>query len=105
MIMEELEMTCLQIITNAGEARSECMAAMVEARNEAFEEAKAHLDRAAELMKEAHHVHTELITMDAAGKLDKISLILIHSEDIMMGTEITYALAGEMVALYRKLAK
>ena len=91
MIMEELEMTCLQIITNAGEARSECMAAMVEARNEAFEEAKAHLDRAAELMKEAHHVHTELITMDAAGKL--------------MGTEITYALAGEMVELYRKLAK
>ena len=105
MIMEELEMTCLQIITNAGEARSECMAAMVEARNEAFEEAKAHLDKAAELMKEAHHAHTELITMDAAGKLEKISLILIHSEDIMMGTEITYALAGEMVELYQKLAK
>ncbi len=103
--MEDLEMTCLQIITNAGEARSECMAAMVSARGGNFEEAKAHLATAADKMKEAHHVHTSLITMDAAGELEKISLILIHSEDIMMGSEITAALAGEMVELYQKLAR
>ena len=36
-------------------------------------------------MKEAHHVHARLITMDASGELDKIGLIMIHSEDIMMG--------------------
>lgn len=103
--MEDLEMTCLQIITNAGEARSECMAAMVKAREGHFGEAKTHLETAAEKMKEAHHVHSSLITMDAAGELDKISLILIHSEDIMMGSEITAALAGEMVELYKKLAE
>lgn len=96
-------MTCLQIISNAGEARSECMTALEEARNGSFEKAQEHLDTAAERMREAHHVHTGLITMDAAGKLDSISLILIHSEDIMMGSEITSALAGEMVEMYRKM--
>lgn len=103
--MEDLEMTCLQIITNAGEARSECMAALTKARGGCFEEAKTHLETAAERMKEAHRVHTGLITMDASGELDKISLILIHSEDIMMGSEITSSLAGEMVELYKKLAQ
>ena len=100
--MEDMELICLQIITNAGEARSECMAAIKAAGNGKFFEADGHLAAAAEKMKEAHRVHTDLITMDANGKLDKISLIMIHSEDIMMGTEITSALAGEMVAMYRK---
>lgn len=96
-------MTCLQIISNAGEARSESMAALAKARSGCFAEAEEHLALARENMKEAHHVHTSLITMDAAGKLDNISLILIHSEDIMMGSEITSALAGEMVEMYRKM--
>ena len=93
--MEDMELICLQIISNAGEARSESMAALAAARNSRFDEAGEHLAAAGEKMKEAHHVHTRLITMD------KISLIMIHSEDIMMGAEITLALAKEMVEMYK----
>ena len=71
------------------------------ARNSRFDEAGEHLAAAGEKMKEAHHVHTRLITMDASGELDKIGLIMIHSEDIMMGAEITLALAKEMVEMYK----
>jgi PTS system cellobiose-specific IIA component len=94
--MEDMELICLQIISNAGEARSESMAALAR-----FDEAGEHLAAAGEKMKEAHHVHTRLITMDASGELDKIGLIMIHSEDIMMGAEITLALAKEMVEMYK----
>ena len=96
--MEDMELICLQIISNAGEARSESMAALAAARNSRVDEAGA---AAGEKMKEAHHVHTRLITMDASGELDKIGLIMIHSEDIMMGAEITLALAKEMVEMYK----
>lgn len=99
--MEDMELICLQIISNAGEARSESMAALAAARNGRFDEAEEHLAAAGEKMKEAHHVHTGLITMDANGELDKIGLIMIHSEDIMMGAEITWALAKEMVEMYK----
>ena len=101
--MEELELLCLQVITNAGEARSEAMAAMDAAENGQFEQAKAHLDAAAEKRKAAHHVHTQLITMDAGGELEKISLILVHSEDIMMSAELTYSLVEKMLRMYQKL--
>ena len=83
------------------QTRSESMAALAAARNSRFDEAGEHLAAAGEKMKEAHHVHTRLITMDASGELDKIGLIMIHSEDIMMGAEITLALAKEMVEMYK----
>ena len=60
--MEDMELICLQIISNAGEARSESMAALAAARNSRFDEAGEHLAAAGEKMKEAHHVHTRLIT-------------------------------------------
>lgn len=100
--MENLELICLQIISNAGEARSESMAAIAAARDGKFDEAEEHIKAAAERMKDAHHVHTELITMDANGQLEKIGLIMIHSEDIMMGAEITSALAKEMVEICKR---
>ena len=78
--MEDMELICLQIISNAGEARSESMAALAAARNSRFDEVGEHLAAAGEKMKEA------------------------HSEDIMMGAEITLALAKEMVEMYKSRA-
>lgn len=79
------------------------MAALAAARNSRFDEAGEHLAAAGEKMKEAHHVHTRLITMDASGELDKIGLIMIHSEDIMMGAEHIGS-AKEMVEMYKSRA-
>lgn len=100
--MEELEMICLQVISNAGEARSQCMYALESARNGNFKEAEDSFNKASELMQKAHHIHTDLITKEANGELSRIGLILIHSEDILMGAEITLALAMEMVELYKR---
>lgn len=101
--MENLEMICLQIISNAGEARSLCMEALKSAREGRISEARQYLLTAETNMKTAHDVHTSLIAMDAAGTMDKISLILVHSEDIMMGAEITRSLVGEMVEMYGRV--
>ena len=100
---ENMELLCLQIITNAGEARSECMAALAAAAEGKFDEAESAMKAAEECRKSAH-VHTQLITMDAGGELNQLSLIMVHSEDIMMSAEITYSLAGEMIKMYQKLA-
>ena len=100
--MEELEMICLQVISNAGEARSQCMCALESARNGRFKEAEHYLNEASERMHKAHHIHTDLITKEANGELSRIGLILVHSEDILMGAEITSALAREMVEMYKR---
>ena len=103
--MEELELVCLQIITNAGEARSLGMEALHTAEKGEFEKAQTYLDEADACMKEAHDIHTKLIVMDAGGELAEIRLILIHSEDIMMGAEITLSLVKEMIKLYSDLKR
>ncbi len=100
--MEELEMICLQVISHAGEARSQSMCALEAARNGKFEDAECLFNKASELMQKAHHIHTDLIVMEANGTLQRVGLILVHSEDIMMGAEITLALAREMVQLYKR---
>lgn len=100
--MEELEVICLQVISNAGEARSQCMYALESARNGRIEKAGECLNKASESLKKAHQIHTDLITKDANGEIQRISLILVHSEDIMMGAEITLALAREMVEMYKR---
>ncbi len=103
--MEELELICLQIISNAGEARSQCMEAMKAAREGRRSEANAFIKEAEERMKAAHDVHTKLITMDAGGELGAARLILVHSEDIMMGAEITKDVAKEVVCVYEKIGE
>lgn len=101
---EEMELLCLQIITNAGEARSECMTALAAAAEGKFEQAESAMKTADECRKSAHRVHAQLIAMDAGGELNQLSLIMVHSEDIMMSAEITYSLTAEMIKMYRKLA-
>ncbi|ADL06155.1 phosphotransferase system PTS lactose/cellobiose-specific IIA subunit [[Clostridium] saccharolyticum WM1] len=95
-------MICLQVISNAGEARSQCMCALESARNGRFEEAESYFNESLERLQAAHHIHTGLITKEARGELQRIGLILVHSEDILMGAEITSALAREMVELYKR---
>ena len=101
---EEMELACFQIITYVGTARSCYINAIQLAKEGKFDEAESAMKAAEECRKSAHHVHTQLITMDAGGELNQLSLIMVHSEDIMMSAEITYSLAGEMIKMYRKLA-
>lgn len=100
--MEDMEMLCFQIISNAGEARSISLGALEAARNGRFDEAGELLNEAGERLKDAHKVHMDLITLDAEDKLGNVRLIMVHSEDIMMGAEITSTLAREMVELYKR---
>ena len=101
---EEMELACFQIITYVGTARSCYINAIQLAKEGKFDEAESAMKAAEECRKSAHHVHTQLITMDAGGELNQLSLIMVHSEDIMMSAEITYSLAGEMIKMYQKLA-
>ena len=100
-LMEKLEEISMMIIANSGAARSSAFAALAEAKKGNFEEADALLKSAEESLQVAHESHRELLKMDASGEVEKVSILLCHAQDHLMGSTLAEELIGEMIFLYR----
>ena len=80
-MVEGLEMTCFQIISNVGAARSSYI----------------------EGIQKAKEAHFELIQKEAQGVQVGGSLILVHAEDQLMSAESFKIIAEEMIASYERI--
>jgi PTS system cellobiose-specific IIA component len=54
-------------------------------------------------MNQGHEPHAQLVQQEAAGNSPEIGLLLIHSEDQMMGAEQFKALAEQMIDVYKEI--
>ena len=56
------------------------------------------------IMAEAHNAQTSMLTDEANGHHQSVSLLMVHGQDHVM-TAITFRdLAGEVVDLYKRIA-
>lgn len=100
----DFEQTVMELLINAGEARSHAMSAIQLARKRQWQEADAALAASAEASKAAHHIQTQLIGADEGeGKL-RVTLILVHAQDHLMNAMLCRELAEEIIQLRRELA-
>lgn len=102
--MEEYEMTCFQIISAVGTARSCYVEAVQEAKAGNFEKAEALIKEGEEAGVGGHHAHMGMIQKEASGEDIKTGLLLMHAEDQLMAAETIKIMAEEFIALYKKLA-
>ncbi|WP_432630333.1 PTS lactose/cellobiose transporter subunit IIA [Brotaphodocola sp.] len=100
---EQAILTCMEIITNTGSAKSSYIEAIHEAKKGGFEQAEAKMNEGDEFYAKAHEVHTSMIQKEAGGEKTEFSLILMHAEDQMAGTEMAKVLATEVIDVYKKL--
>lgn len=100
---EEMEMTCFQIISSAGVAKSNYLLSIEEAKGGRFDEARAMIKEGDEMMVVAHEPHQKLLAWEAQGRTDIVCLLLIHAEDQMMSCELCRQFALEFIELYEKL--
>lgn len=101
--MEGLEMTCFQIISAVGMAKSSYIEAIQEAK-------KGNIERAKELIQEGeksfvggHEAHAGLIQQEASGQAVQLNLLLMHAEDQLMAAETCKIMAVEVIDLYERL--
>lgn len=94
---QEMERTIFTIIAQAGEARGEAYAALESLRHRRIEEARQCVDRAARLLEDVHQFHAALIRREANGEEFRISLLLIHAEDILMATSSEISLVEKII--------
>lgn len=100
--MENIELISFQLISNVGDAKSNLLVAMKEARAENFEEAEAKVAEAEKSLLKAHESHFSLIQEEAEGNKVDISLILMHAEDQLMTTETLKIIVEELILTHKK---
>ncbi len=101
--MENMELTCFQIISNAGMAKSSFIAAIRSAQNGNYEEAEKQMKEGSDSLINGHAVHAGLIQNEAAGTPTQLSLLLIHAEDQMMSAELTELMAQTLIAQQKQI--
>lgn len=102
--LEELSQVAFQIISFAGEAKSEAMLGIYAARDAAdFAKAQNHIKQANDLINQATKTHFELIQEEAQGNQIWIPLILMHAEDQLLSTQSVILLAEEIIRLHQKI--
>ena len=103
MISAEMETVIMNIIVDAGSARSFAMEAIRLAKENNFAEADESLEKANSDLAKAHHVQTDLIQQAAIGEPIEINLFMVHAQDHIMTAMLAKDLAAEIVELYKKL--
>ncbi|WP_428910851.1 PTS lactose/cellobiose transporter subunit IIA [Niallia sp. Krafla_26] len=102
--MEEMEYTvAFELISHAGDSKSESMMAIECAREFQFEEAKEHLMKAGEKLTKAHNSHLNLIQNEAKGEKVKVNIILVHAQDHLSGAILIKDQAEEFINLYQMI--
>nr|WP_284676537.1 PTS lactose/cellobiose transporter subunit IIA [Vibrio sinus] len=100
--MIDLESTIMELLVNAGQARSCALMAIQAARKNNFEQAQQHFDESKQAVNQAHTIQTQLIGMDeGSGKLPT-TLILVHAQDHLMNAMLIQDLALDMIELFRR---
>lgn len=101
--MEGMELTCFEIISNVGTAKSCYIEAIHKAKEGQYEEAKKLIAQGNECYTQGHKVHVEMIQKEASGDSLEMGLLLVHAEDQMMSAETFQVLADEFIDLCKMI--
>lgn len=105
MISEDFALTCVQMISNSGSAKSCYIEALQKAKAKEYEEAQKLMQEGDDFFAQAHEVHGTLLQKEASGEKVEFALILMHAEDQMASTELAKVLARELIELYQNTGK
>ncbi|NMC29089.1 MAG: PTS lactose/cellobiose transporter subunit IIA [Pelolinea sp.] len=102
---KKMEEIAMQIIANAGAARSKAFEALAMAKKGDLEKAKELLKSSDRFAHEAHKSHSALLTMYANGEFDQSDLLIAHAQDHLMCAELAKELIVEIIALHEKVER
>lgn len=102
--LEQLQMTCFEIIANVGTAKSNYIEAIQKAKAGDFEGAEELMKQGDEAYHGGHEAHMGMLVAEANGEREPIApLILLHAEDQMASTEIIKVMAQELIEVQKQL--
>lgn len=97
----DIEVIAMELVGNAGEARSLAFEALAEAKKGNYEKAEELLEKSKEASLRAHHTQTELICNEADGNKVEIGLLMVHAQDHLMTSILARELITEIIEIYK----
>ena len=101
--MDEQEQTVINLIVNAGSARSSAIEAIQYAKAGDIEKADESIQTAKETVNEAHHAQTELIQAEIRGEKTPLNLLMVHAQDHLMTSMLLRDIVKNFVNLAKKI--
>ena len=99
----EMEFLIMNLIVDAGSAKSYAMDAIRLAKEGDFSGAKEALEMANSELSRVHNTQTDLIQRAAKGEVIEINLFMVHAQDHIMTAMLAKDLAAEIVELHEKI--
>jgi PTS system cellobiose-specific IIA component len=82
--MDEMELTIMNIIINAGEAKTHAYEALRKVNEGEYEAAEEEMRKADDALEVAHNAQTSLIQKEASGEKIDIGVLFVHAQDHLM---------------------
>jgi cellobiose PTS system EIIA component len=99
----EYEQIIMQLIVNAGNAKSKAMESIQLAKTGNIVGARTLYEQAGNDLSKAHEIQTKLIQEEADGKAEEISLLMVHAQDHLMNAITVRDLSQEFIDMYEKI--
>lgn len=100
---EEVGMIGFEIVSYAGEARSQLLEALKLAESGEYDEAESLVEKANETLNEAHNSQTKMLQKEANGEHVDIGFIMIHGQDHLMTALLLKDIVKHFIQLYKKV--
>ena len=93
---------CMEMIANAGEAKTLALNALSLAGQGAFEEAEKVLQDSEDALDKAHAAHTKLLFCEAQEEDLKVTLLMMHAGDHLNSADTIKVLVEELIRVYKQ---
>lgn len=95
----------MELIMYGGDAKSNAIEAIQAAKSGDFELAKMKIKEAESSLGKAHHSQTEMLTQEAKGKKNEVTLLMVHGQDHLMTSIAFIDLAKEIIDVYKRICE
>ena len=93
---------CMEMTSYGGEAKSQALLAIEQARNGNFEQAEENMKKSSEALKKSHQAHTDLLKREADEEELQVTLFMIHAADHLTSANVIHLLAEELIYLHKR---
>ena len=101
---EEISMIGFEIVAYAGDAQTDLLEAIEDARKGEFDRARELVESAEQALIGAHDTQTKLLSQEAGGAAMDVTFIMVHAQDTLMTTMLLQKQAKTIIDQYERIA-
>lgn len=97
-----MEQIVFEIISYAGDSKSNSLLALEAAGNNEFDKADKLIEEASDEIRKAHDFHSSLLQKFSSGEKMEMNVLITHAQDHFMNAVLARDLIKQMISIMKK---